>query len=191
MPGPPAVWFPGQPRRTCWACPPLMPFPELCLRLSEQVPEWAGAHLEPADAEGGCYAGRPRGPVCDLAADTAPGAPAPQVGVGGSKYSPKGVKLWPSAGAKSLPLEALGGSPSPWRSRVVSALGLSGGSVRVHWVPATVASVTRALSRQVPTEKSLMNARTALSAAPPHLWPKQSPPWPARAPQWQERGVRG
>lgn len=49
------------------------------LHSSEQVPEWAGAHLEPADTEGDRHPGRARGSVCDLAADTAPGTAAPQV----------------------------------------------------------------------------------------------------------------
>lgn len=103
MPGPPAGWFLRQPCRACWDCPPI-PLPEpVLLRLSQQVPEWAGAHLEPADAEGSCNPGWPRGPVCDLAADTAPRAPAAQVGLNGSEYSPKGVKLWPSVGAMNLP----------------------------------------------------------------------------------------
>lgn len=73
----------------------------LCPHLSEQVPEWAGAYLEPADTEGGCHPGWPRGPVCDLAADTAPRAPAPQVGLSGSECGHNGAKLWPSVGARS------------------------------------------------------------------------------------------
>ncbi|XP_037679460.1 probable serine/threonine-protein kinase PkwA isoform X1 [Choloepus didactylus] len=46
-----------------------------------RVPARPGAHLEPADPEDGGHAGRPRGPVRDLAADAAPREPAPQVRV--------------------------------------------------------------------------------------------------------------
>uniref|UniRef100_A0A3Q1MAU3 G protein subunit beta 1 like n=1 Tax=Bos taurus TaxID=9913 RepID=A0A3Q1MAU3_BOVIN len=42
------------------------------------VAAWAGARLEPADAEATRRPGWPRGPVCDLAAHTAPGTPAAQ-----------------------------------------------------------------------------------------------------------------
>ncbi|XP_037679461.1 protein Bop-like isoform X2 [Choloepus didactylus] len=45
-----------------------------------RVPARPGAHLEPADPEDGGHAGRPRGPVRDLAADAAPREPAPQPG---------------------------------------------------------------------------------------------------------------
>uniref|UniRef100_A0A7N5P8P7 Thioredoxin reductase 2 n=1 Tax=Ailuropoda melanoleuca TaxID=9646 RepID=A0A7N5P8P7_AILME len=93
-------------------CPPRYPVGSACaafLRRSPRtgaptpplrVPEWAGAHLEPADAEGGCYAGRPRGPVCDLAADTAPGAPAPQVQILEMPSKTSVCTLKPEADAK-------------------------------------------------------------------------------------------
>ena len=64
------------------ACP-WPPVPALTV-LSEQVAAWAGAHLEPTDAEAARCPGRPRGPVCDLAAHASPGAPAAQVGRGGA-----------------------------------------------------------------------------------------------------------
>nr|XP_042114975.1 guanine nucleotide-binding protein subunit beta-like protein 1 isoform X3 [Peromyscus maniculatus bairdii] len=42
------------------------------------VAEWPGAHLEPADQKDSRHSKWPQGPGCDLAEDTAPGAPAPQ-----------------------------------------------------------------------------------------------------------------
>ncbi|OBS63540.1 hypothetical protein A6R68_07948 [Neotoma lepida] len=47
---------------------------------SQQVSEWPGTHLEPADQKNSCHPKWPQGPGCNLAEDTAPGAPAPQVG---------------------------------------------------------------------------------------------------------------
>ncbi|XP_012510446.1 PREDICTED: guanine nucleotide-binding protein subunit beta-like protein 1 isoform X3 [Propithecus coquereli] len=66
----------------------------------EQVSGWAGAHLEPADAESGRRLGRPWGPVCDLAADAAPRAPAPQVQILEMPSRTPVCTLKPEAGAK-------------------------------------------------------------------------------------------
>lgn len=56
----------------CCPCP--------CLACLQQVSEWPGAHLEPADQKDSGHPEWPRGPGCDLVEDTAPGAPASQVG---------------------------------------------------------------------------------------------------------------
>ncbi|XP_044921247.1 guanine nucleotide-binding protein subunit beta-like protein 1 isoform X4 [Mustela putorius furo] len=93
-------------------CPPRYPVGGACaafLRRSPRtgmptpplrVPEWAGAHLEPADAEGSCNPGWPRGPVCDLAADTAPRAPAAQVQILEMPSKTSVCTLKPEADAK-------------------------------------------------------------------------------------------
>lgn len=111
--GLPTVWRPGRPEECAGPVrPPQHRLLSAHLCLSEQVPEWAGAHLEPADTESSCHPGWPRRPMCDLATDAAPGAPAPQVGLGGSECSPGRAKLWPLVGARSSPVETLMASPN-------------------------------------------------------------------------------
>uniref|UniRef100_A0A8D2HNW3 Guanine nucleotide-binding protein subunit beta-like protein 1 n=1 Tax=Urocitellus parryii TaxID=9999 RepID=A0A8D2HNW3_UROPR len=73
----------------------------LCGHLAYlQVSEWLGTHLEPADTENSCHPGWPWGPECDLAADTAPGATAPQVQILEMPSKTSVCTLKPEADAK-------------------------------------------------------------------------------------------
>ncbi|XP_045147493.1 guanine nucleotide-binding protein subunit beta-like protein 1 isoform X2 [Echinops telfairi] len=65
-----------------------------------RVYERPRAHLEPADAEGIGHPGWPQGPVCDLAADVAPWAPASQVEILEMPSKTSVCTLKPEAGAK-------------------------------------------------------------------------------------------
>uniref|UniRef100_F6Q9G9 G protein subunit beta 1 like n=1 Tax=Macaca mulatta TaxID=9544 RepID=F6Q9G9_MACMU len=97
-------------------CPPRYPVTGACTALLGRSPgsgapgpllrvsEWPGTRLEPADTESGCHPGWPRGPVCNLAADAAPGAPAPQSGP-----RPEAVPVGPGGGQERCRgLRALG-----------------------------------------------------------------------------------
>nr|XP_048308248.1 guanine nucleotide-binding protein subunit beta-like protein 1 isoform X2 [Myodes glareolus] len=64
------------------------------------VSEWPGAHLEPADQKDSGHPEWPRGPGCDLAEDTAPGAPAPQVQILEMPSKTSVCTLKPEADAK-------------------------------------------------------------------------------------------
>ncbi|XP_035311768.1 guanine nucleotide-binding protein subunit beta-like protein 1 isoform X3 [Cricetulus griseus] len=66
------------------------------LRLSE----WPGAHLEPADQKNSCCPKWPQGPGCNLAEDTAPRAPTPQVQILEMPSKTSVCTLKPEADAK-------------------------------------------------------------------------------------------
>ncbi|XP_060997298.1 guanine nucleotide-binding protein subunit beta-like protein 1 isoform X3 [Dama dama] len=103
--GSPCAPTAGPPVRSAWR--PLSRARAALLRWSRGMPAaplrvaaWAGAHLEPTDAEAAHRPGRPRGPVCDLAAHASPGAPAAQVQVLELPSKTSVSCLKPEAGAR-------------------------------------------------------------------------------------------